>query len=273
MDHALNLPEIAYQVARYLDARDIVACSMVSRSLYKSIYPLHKFVLITTGELSHPRSVYETLLVHLRRLETLELDNVDFELSWPRPRTRYTANNSQTVPALPPPPSPPTALLVRFPRLKEQKSAHRQIKRLIMQCPTLDWSIRNKSLTVELRELLEAGTWSYLESISIASHANIVSDDQYCELLEASKRPLRRFEVRRQPIGEATFDVLRTLHFAGMDTIEHKSLNVSAQDILKSNAWVCVGLQELVMFIDMGFPDNAQNRRFSKEEIGQCRLE
>jgi hypothetical protein len=38
--HALNLPEIAYHLARYLDSKSVLALCVVSKSLYKSLYPL-----------------------------------------------------------------------------------------------------------------------------------------------------------------------------------------------------------------------------------------
>jgi hypothetical protein len=49
---------------------------------------------------------------------------------------------------------------------------------------------------------------------------------------------------------------------------------VHAQDILNTEEgnrpWVCHGLKELGIFIDMGFENNGSYRRFTDDELNQC---
>jgi len=441
--HALNLPEIAHHVARYLDAKDVVVCSEVSRSLHNSMYPLvwqdlhfgrpckinrdqtpfarslsiipcevdmephHRermefmlrqaqwtrsltihhhgstsalqlgvacarleslaihgltfkgrssdgpeywdachamferhhptlqhlslvnWTLFRVRKVDHEQPLWNPVLTcatstklrslrlaqccvlgrYMRpfwticeRLEVLELDDVDFELSWPRPRFKPDIRIDERRK-----PAPQSTASVRFPRLQELKlsnmkwkSAHRQLNHLIRQCPilrTLEWDIQRKAAPVDLLcDLLEVDTWPRLESIFISSNTNIVKDDQYCDLLKACRRPLRRFDIRREPMGDATFEVLRVFQSAAIEMIDLsdgpkdtsvitveiltsfpalrilKARTVRARDIIDNDrSWVCLGLQELVVFIDMEFPDDANNRRFTKEEIEQCR--
>lgn len=441
--HALNLPEIAHHVARYLNAKDVLACSEVSRSLYNSMYPLvwqdlhfgrpckinhdqtpfarplpiipchdsmephHRqrmgfmlrqvkwirsltihhhgsvsalqlgmacdrlesltingltfkgrmsdgpeywgkcqtmferhhaslqhlslvnWTLFRARKVDHEQPLWNPIVTcatstNLRslqlaqcwvlgrymrpfwaiceRLEVLELDDVDFELSWPRPRFNPDASTDRQGR-----PVSQTTTSVRFPRLQKLrlsnmkwKSAHRQLNHIIKQCPvlrTLEWNLQRKTVPVELLcDLLEADTWPSLESISIADNTDVVTDNQYCDLLNVCKRPLRRFDIRREPMSDATFEVLRVFHSAAIEMVDLsdgpkdastitveiltsfpalrilKSRTVRARDIINNNRpWACLGLQELVVFIDMEFPDDANSRRFTKEEIEQCR--
>lgn len=439
--HALNLPEIAYHLAQYLDAKSILACSVVSKSLYRSLYPLvwqdlhfgrpctndrdqaplarilsiipsdesrgksersrMKFMLQKApwivslsihnhdsisalqlgaactrlesiaingltfkGRTRHSLAYWDTCeamfernhksLQHLslkhwtlfrvrkvdhehplwnpivtcststslrslrlvnchilgrymgpfwiicERLETLELDHVNFELSWPRPRNKVHTVEDGTLGFF------PSSACCRFPRLQELrlscmklKSPHRQLTRLIKQCPdlkTLHWDVSNKVLPVELLHgLLQVDTWPNLESIAIVNFTNAITDDQQSRLLSAVKGRLRQFVLGNSPIGDDTYETLRTLHAATIERIDLStgprdtsawtaeilatcpSLRtliagiVRSQHIFRYRAWACTSLQKLVIFIDMEFPYDAQDRRFTEEEIEQCR--
>ncbi|KAG0224040.1 hypothetical protein BGX31_008231 [Mortierella sp. GBA43] len=372
--HALNLPEIAYHLAQYLDAKSILACSVVSKSLYRSLYPLvwqdlhfgrpctndrdqaplARILSIIPSDESRGKSERSRMKFMLQKapwivslsihnhdsisalqlgaactrlesiaingltfkgrtrhslaywdtceaiLETLELDHVNFELSWPRPRNKVHTVEDGTLGFF------PSSACCRFPRLQELrlscmklKSPHRQLTRLIKQCPdlkTLHWDVSNKVLPVELLHgLLQVDTWPNLESIAIVNFTNAITDDQQSRLLSAVKGRLRQFVLGNSPIGDDTYETLRTLHAATIERIDLStgprdtsawtaeilatcpSLRtliagiVRSQHIFRYRAWACTSLQKLVIFIDMEFPYDAQDRRFTEEEIEQCR--
>ncbi|KAF9396408.1 hypothetical protein BGX21_009540, partial [Mortierella sp. AD011] len=122
-----------------------------------------------------------------------------------------------------------------------------------------------------------------------------------CErrLYQRNRRSMRRLDVKTaEGILPSTFELLRNLHFETIQKIDliycegntsqwsiqiltscpglesFRAKGIKAQDILQASQqrpWACRGLRELTVFIDMGFQNNGPNRRFTPEELVQCR--
>ncbi|KAF8930077.1 hypothetical protein BGZ58_008475 [Dissophora ornata] len=146
----------------------------------------------------------------------------------------------------------------------------------------------------EFLTLYEASTWPELDSISFKGDDLRISNESHCRLLRAAKKPLRRIDASTIGVEETTYNLLRSRHFATIEIIDFFNANfvkqewinevltscpnlqkfraksIRAQDMLRS-PWVCLGLQRLVVFIDMGFPDHGSYRKLTEEELGQCR--
>ncbi|KAG0226495.1 hypothetical protein B0O80DRAFT_247339 [Mortierella sp. GBAus27b] len=239
------------------------------------------------------------------RLEVLILNNVFLHLDLPRsavPKKTKRADSEN------PSRMPSKDMAPRFPRLKEltvkdmgqPKSLH-QLDLLICQCPVLQilcWVMYHENLDAiqAFTRYLSDSTWPVLDSITIGGCHFGITDAEYRRMLQASKRPLRRLELTRASMGPETYDVLRTGHFSVLETIDLlncteetsqwtvqvltscpglrriKAKFLKAKDVLQSNKpWVCHGLQEFELFIDMGFSDRGPYRRLTEEELGQCR--
>ncbi|KAI7832701.1 hypothetical protein BC939DRAFT_498101 [Gamsiella multidivaricata] len=209
--------------------------------------------------MSDPGGHFKTLWTVFARLEVLELESTEFDLSMPQRRINGA-----------------DATAKRLPRLQElslrgiNTHPRRQLELLIRQCPVL-------------RTLY----WRF--------HKSLVLDTNHRELLQSSPRPLRRLEVEHYTVSLETFDVLRTRHFATLEFVDllysterHERwaievLNfcpglkkttariITAQDILNSRPWACKGLQKWQICIDMEFRDNGPFRRFTVEELQLCR--
>ncbi|KAG0362095.1 hypothetical protein BGZ54_008768 [Gamsiella multidivaricata] len=196
----------------------------------------------------------------------------------------------------------------RFPRLKEltvikfpRYDQLQIVNLLIAQCPelqSLTWSIYStcETPTTEFYHHFAAGTWPKLDSIIIMSHSDRFTDEQYTQFLRAAKIPLRCLNLCVAWTQTEAFDLLKAHHFSTLETIIIYNREEVSNDwalevltscpnlkLLKANVlhaqqflknmkpWVCLGLQELDVFINMGFPDNAPNRRLTEEEHRQCR--
>ncbi|KAI8345235.1 hypothetical protein B0O80DRAFT_474688 [Mortierella sp. GBAus27b] len=122
--------------------------------------------------------------------------------------------------------------------------------------------------------------------------------EQHERLLQSIKRPLRQLSIYNRATREATFELYRP-HFSTLEKLDLMCYNgntstaaiqvlsscpnlksflangVHAQDILNTEEgnrpWVCHGLEELGIFIDMGFENNGPYRRFTNGELYQCR--
>ncbi|KAF8985249.1 hypothetical protein BGZ46_005410, partial [Entomortierella lignicola] len=114
-------------------------------------------------------------------------------------------------------------------------------------------------------------------------------------MLLAMKYFIHRFDIRLKFIQFKMFSILQR-HFASLRFIDllscpgHRgywtievlancpalyklhAMIIKARDIIDAPSWVCQGSQELITFIDMDFPNCEHNRRFSKDELQQCRL-
>ncbi|KAF9360001.1 hypothetical protein BGX26_010838 [Mortierella sp. AD094] len=240
------------------------------------------------------------------RLEKLELREVMIDLSMPTTISskeknsdgKAEENNESDV---------SHASSSRFPRLKELRlelswpSSPRQLNLIIAQCPmlqTLVWETTRWGLYVRRRfcELYVSSTWPYLDSITIAGYGTYINEEDHIRILKAAKLPLRRLEFNTGCTLPETFDLYRS-HFSTIQTMDltfslssHsgartveiltscpsleiiKSHIITAQEIFNAGPWVCRNLQVFSVCIDMAFPNNAENRRFSPEEIEQCRI-
>ncbi|KAF9147276.1 hypothetical protein BGX20_006699, partial [Mortierella sp. AD010] len=249
------------------------------------------------------------------RLETLYMCEVELDISLaPEPGNKQTPLNSDMQGDHP-------KSIVRFPRLKELRllemksnSLKDQLYLLICHCPqlqTLEWQDLyigpiSRSQTSEIadsqnnplsdfKNLFLASTWQDLNSISIIGELGVYSDESYRQMLQAFRKPIRRFEVYNTGILQETFGVLRTQHFTTLESFNCRNspMNTSpwvielltscpglqrlhakvvyARDIIAAKPWVCRGLEEIAVFIDMGFPNNGAFRRFTEEELETCR--
>ncbi|KAF9144842.1 hypothetical protein BGX20_007006, partial [Mortierella sp. AD010] len=168
------------------------------------------------------------------RLEVLDMGNVELDLSLPpEPGNRKKKNKYGTM-ALPNSDTQgehPKSI-VRFPRLKELRlrkmlfeSSKDQLYLLICHCPqlqTLEWQDFYLGRTSESRiseiadsqvreisdfkKLFLASTWKDLDSISIIGELGVHTDESYRQMLQASKKPIRRFEVYIPGIQQETFN-------------------------------------------------------------------
>ncbi|KAG0317370.1 hypothetical protein BGZ97_005488 [Linnemannia gamsii] len=252
------------------------------------------------------------------RLEALELEDVDMDLTWIpssfikdkdkgkdkenenenekepfNTATNATTNSNPTAPtkrALPPPDLPP-----RFPKLKEltirHLARHRPISQLhwlVVPCPslrTITW-IFDRHRLFPTQQFIDAfedtpdspTTWPHLDSITIRGHSNWISGENLLQILTSARQPLRRLDTMYHAIQPVSFEMLRTRHFATIQTIDLantapnlaskwiivvleicssleriKANVVTGRDIIKSKPWACQGLQEWIMAIDMDF--------------------
>lgn len=242
------------------------------------------------------------------RLESLSMERVQLHLELPHPppprrnksatsRKNHTDDSSVNM-----------ASAVRFPRLKNLMLGRMlephplyQIDLLISQCPalrTLMWILqRNHRFPIQaFTDRLVSSTWPDLDSIWMYDFPVCVTDDQFRGILLASKQPLRKLVVHRYSMTPKTYDIYRTRHFCALESVDlscgsegtseriieiltlcpnlHqlKAFALHAEDILNNNEpWICHHLQEMVVFIDMGFPNQGPYRRFTEEEIDKCR--
>ncbi|KAF9114691.1 hypothetical protein BGX27_010083 [Mortierella sp. AM989] len=135
--------------------------------------------------------------------------------------------------------------------------------------------------------------WPKLDSIVVMIRGSRYEEDEYCRMLQSAKQPIRQFDVNMHVIGVRGFNLLAT-YFSTLESLDIfccsgnksewvvrvltncpnlqilKAKIINAQDIIDAPPWACNGLREISTFIDMGFPNNGHNRRFTEEEIQQC---
>ncbi|KAG0206220.1 hypothetical protein BGX31_002823, partial [Mortierella sp. GBA43] len=195
--------------------------------------------------------------------------------------------------------------LISFPKMKELRlrnvrciTAMDLLHNVIRHCPALQrlsWHHMEHFVTVErFCELLEEGTWPELDSILVIAN---LKHEMYERLLRSIKRPLRQLSAYNRETTAETFELYRP-HFGTLEKLDLRWYNgntstaaiqvlsscpnlksflakgVHAQDILNTEEgnrpWVCHGLKELGIFIDMGFENNGSYRRFTDDELNQC---
>ncbi|KAI8600530.1 hypothetical protein EDD21DRAFT_131358 [Dissophora ornata] len=200
--------------------------------------------------------------------------------------------------------STPSSQPPRFPLLKDltlERNVSRPIQELnllIGQCPrleTLHWNIERRLLPQEeFLTLCEASNWPELDSITFRGNCSRISNQSFGRFLRATRKPMRRIDSMIDAIDALSYNELRSRHFATIEVIDlsrgsevkQEWVNevltscpnlqkfvakcIRAQDMLKM-PWACLGLQELIAFIDMGFPDNGPHRKLTEEELEQCR--
>ncbi|KAF9354660.1 hypothetical protein BGX34_010887 [Mortierella sp. NVP85] len=167
----------------------------------------------------------------------------------------------------------------------------------------------------EFKHYLAAKTWPELDSITIKEHQNPVSGKEYADIvaiLQASQRPLKILDLKLQYLESDTFDLLRQNRFKTLTKIDLdwaadgssadpsnppapgvskwvqevlescpsleyiSARNITAQDILDGNPWVCLGLREFKVMINMDFNEREPERgpkrlKYTKAEENRCR--
>ncbi|KAG0240227.1 hypothetical protein BGX31_002160 [Mortierella sp. GBA43] len=241
------------------------------------------------------------------RLESLTLERVRINLRTQPPmlkKNRLGQPNNHTEPT--PDPAPPT---FRLPRLQNlivrvitaEPKGILQLDGLIDQCPalrSLEWESPDRGFdqAVEFCNRFEALRWPQLDWILINCYKTL-SSEVYGRILKVSKQSFRRLDFGHSDIPLEAFTMIKEQHFKSLEVIDIRNCSgdrsdwaleilsscpnlrrisvkvIHAQDFLKpgSKPWVCHQLQELVAFIDMGFPDNGPNRKLTEQELGQCR--
>ncbi|KAF9109799.1 hypothetical protein BGX27_007173 [Mortierella sp. AM989] len=192
----------------------------------------------------------------------------------------------------------------RFPRMKDLRciglhsaSVEDQLEHILRQCPnihTLYWSLFGNEYEIleEFCNVYADSTWPSLDYIVVMKD---IRDRDFAKLLQYAKQPLRHVGYWPYMMQPETFDILRQRHFQTIEKIDlqhtekgnrqwaieiltscpslesFKASHITAQEIFEAGPWVCTGLRQLVIFIDMGFGSDALCRRFTPEEIQQCR--
>ncbi|KAI8345234.1 hypothetical protein B0O80DRAFT_474686 [Mortierella sp. GBAus27b] len=237
-----------------------------------------------------------------KRLETLGLDFV--YLLFTRPREEEEL--SQAMQSLSCQDSSSTEL-VSFPKMKELRLRNVQyvhapylLRNIIRHCPalqSLSWQHWDRNNIIDpFRKLMEEGTWPELDSIFIVSRMVDMTYQEHERFLQSTRRPLRQLSLYSMITRAITFELYRP-HFETLEKLDLtrydgatsavaiqvlsscpnlKSLmakDLNAQDILKegNRPWVCRGLEELTIFIHMGFGRHGLYRRLTDEELDQSR--
>ncbi|KAF9105956.1 hypothetical protein BGX27_009387 [Mortierella sp. AM989] len=241
------------------------------------------------------------------RLEKLELSYVTIDICMPATTLKNQGFNKEgTSPVMTTLAYPSPVRPARFPVLKELilnslrwASPNLQLNLIICQCPrlrTLNWDIKGRNFSgTEFVDRFEASTWPELDSITISSNRNLIGDQDHFRLLNSSRIPLRLLEYGLYGMTPQAYELTRTRHFATLQNIDlticegstsswtievltlcpslenFKAKSITAQEILETGPFVSLGLQELTLFIDMGFINNAPARRFTDEELEICK--
>jgi len=177
---------------------------------------------------------------------------------------------------------------------------------------TLEWTIGQMTfapMPVErfARHFVEMA-WPELDSITVKGHFALydnVNVKDYISMLQAAQRPFRVLDLGIERYGLDVFDVLRRGHFKTLTKVDLSSAVVdpddqiagvpqwvqevltscpllecvvaraiSAQDIADGQPWVCLGLKEFRVMINMEFKksDRGPERpRFTETQQGLCR--
>ncbi|KAF9343979.1 hypothetical protein BGX34_006166, partial [Mortierella sp. NVP85] len=177
---------------------------------------------------------------------------------------------------------------------------------------TLEWTIGQMTFVpvpVErfARHFMEM-TWPELDSIIIKGHFALydnVNIKDYISMLQAAQRPFRVLDIGIERFGSDVFNLLRQRHFKTLTKVDLSAARVdpddepvgvpqwvqevltscpflecvtapaiSAQDIANGRPWVCLGLKELRVMINMEFKksDRGPERpKFTEAQQGLCR--
>ncbi|KAF9982640.1 hypothetical protein BGZ65_002630 [Modicella reniformis] len=172
---------------------------------------------------------------------------------------------------------------------------------VVCQCPalrTLDWTLSPYTYFPfgEFCNRFCAMTWPELDSIKIMPTENSILEEYFFTLFRVANRPFRRLQICGRRVTEIEFSLYRARCFATLEEIDilsscdYKSSwtieiltscptlrrlqasMISAGEFLDPNqTWVCHGLQNLTVFINMEFRDYGPHRRLTEEEMEQCR--
>ncbi|KAF9355188.1 hypothetical protein BGX26_006868 [Mortierella sp. AD094] len=194
----------------------------------------------------------------------------------------------------------------RFPNLQEivlsEWSNHDYLNLRLRHCPclrSLNWCMEIGSGMVfpgtKLVDLFVRSTWPELDSITITGKGSSIKGIDQIRLLQSAMKPFRILDYLVSDLQPGPLELLATRHSA---TIQEVNLNglegntkdwtiklliccpslrkfqagvVTAQDFIGAEPFVCCGLNNLSLFIDMRFPNNGTSRRFTSDELEQCR--
>ncbi|KAF9939987.1 hypothetical protein BGZ67_008530 [Mortierella alpina] len=155
---------------------------------------LRTLVLVKCKILGRQLDAFWTLC---SRLESLELDEVDMDLSLPPTSTKTRSQRDRPSSA-------------RLPQLQEltirrMRRAHplRQLELLIRPCPklrTLCWSIDwfRPFPSNQFCNLFVSLTWPDLDSIHVSGHGSRIYEHDQTRLLGAAKQPFRLLDLGAQ---------------------------------------------------------------------------
>ncbi|KAF9991141.1 hypothetical protein BGZ75_004625 [Mortierella antarctica] len=225
------------------------------------------------------------------RLEKLTLDRVSFDISRTPTQEQIQNNSKAARAArkraarrpnknASPPPPPPK----RFPNLQELTvkgvtSPERFVDLIIADCPrleSLDWTV--ELLSAARMEVLSnhivAGTWPLLEKLNLSLSFN---EGQMLKILQHTRKPLKVVTIGYVvTLAKGIVSILKERHYQTLQEVDLSGLRSDpegmVQDVLASchsleiikatlldaaavkedkRPWVCLGLRELTMSIDI----------------------
>ncbi|KAK3823425.1 MAG: hypothetical protein J3Q66DRAFT_366571 [Benniella sp.] len=243
--HPLDIPEVLFQVALYLDAKGVIACSLVSRAFHSFFAPFvwgdihlgpsppnahHHEPLarsITFGPAQSGPFQLDQFMQILQRITPwvcLHLESLELELIY----VSLPPNTTESKVA-------PT---VQFPKLKNlvlRKLFHatplQQLNWLISLCPmlnTLEWVMPSTVLLPPIKEFTDycaAGTWPELDLITIKGFSGYIEGKEYAALLRAAQRPLRVLDLQLDYLETDSFTLLRQDHFKTLTKVDLSRAN------------------------------------------------
>ncbi|KAF9357952.1 hypothetical protein BGX34_009136, partial [Mortierella sp. NVP85] len=205
--------------------------------------------------------------------------------------------------------APPPSIASEFPQLRTlvlhqlaTEPLH-QLDWIIRICPmlqTLEWTLgQTTHFPVQFTHYFVGLTWPELDSITIKGHQDYMSQEDYISILQATQRAFKVLDLKIQFLPPDLFDLLRQSHFKALTKVdlfsavaipqcvqevlescpllEHLAAKfITAQDIINGKPWVCLGLKEFKVMINMGFgriklDRGAKRPKFTESEQGLCR--
>ncbi|KAI7832711.1 hypothetical protein BC939DRAFT_472299 [Gamsiella multidivaricata] len=175
-----------------------------------------------------------------------------------------------------------------------------QLHLLICQCPALQTLLWRPTYGrgfphAEFCALYIESKWPDLDSITFKAAGINIPEESHFRLLQVAKQPFRVLDYHLSGLGPRTLELLMDQHFATMQSIDlcylgnagkwaikvltsfprlerFSAETIFASHILEGEPWVCHGLKELTVFIDMDVVERGQFRnQLSAKEIQQCR--
>ncbi|KAK3823476.1 MAG: hypothetical protein J3Q66DRAFT_437819 [Benniella sp.] len=189
-----------------------------------------------------------------------------------------------------------------------------QLDWIIGICPmlqTLEWSLAPKTFfPVQFVHYFVEMTWPELDSITIKGHRDYMSHENYISILQATQRPFKVLDLKIQYLSPNLISQLRQSHFktlikvdlsSAVSSLDHPTFytaaiprwaqevlesclllehitakTITAQDIINGKPWVCLGLKEFKVMINMGFGTTkpvrgAKRPKFTEAQQELCR--
>ncbi|KAG0227198.1 hypothetical protein BGX31_007059, partial [Mortierella sp. GBA43] len=193
-----------------------------------------------------------------KRLESLELEQVFFDIQRLQGRSRYmtgidTREDSPSTEG-----TLPTTPDVRLPRLRnliltrlEHVRPLSQLNLLIRDCPmlqTLVWDIQ-KSMSfpgTDFCNHFTARAWPDLDSIVIKGHKNLVNDRDHATILQEAKRPFKLLDLKLGHLGSSTFNLLRN-HLTTLTKVDlRQARDIDVDPSTSPAVWASKWVQEVL---------------------------